>query len=312
MLLIASEQQTLGVAGASLEKAWASKKSEAADDDAWCVETLGLHESEKERLGEQLRDPSRPIDPAARFLVGATNGLMYRHLIGQGESYPIPEFRLGKGSGRTLLDIGCNWGRWCIAASRQGYRPIGIDPSLGAVLAARRICADLKIDAEFVVGDARFLPFPEGTFDAVYSYSVIQHFSKEDARGAFAEAVRVAKPDGAVLIQMPNKFGLRCLYHQARRRFREARAFEVRYWGLGELRRMAKNTGTVATFTVDCFFGLGLQASDIPLMSPFGAALIRASELLRGWSRHLPWLKLLADSVYVRLEKPRVDRESSL
>ena len=31
----------------------------------------------------------------------------------------------------------------------------------------------------FVVGDARFLPFRSGSFDYVWSYSVLQHFSRE-------------------------------------------------------------------------------------------------------------------------------------
>jgi hypothetical protein len=40
------------------------------------------------------------------------------------------------GGGELLLDIGSNWGRWSAsAASKAGV--IGIDPSLGAIMAVR-------------------------------------------------------------------------------------------------------------------------------------------------------------------------------
>ena len=84
-------------------------------------------------------------------------------------------------NGELLLDIGCNWGRWTIAAAQRGYRPIGIDPSFEAIVAARRIARQLGVDdARYVVADARKLPFADGTFDVVFSYGVLQHFSKSD------------------------------------------------------------------------------------------------------------------------------------
>ena len=46
--------------------------------------------------------------------------------------------RHGVHAGSRLLDLGSSWGRWSIAAARKGYSVVGLDPSLGAVLAARR------------------------------------------------------------------------------------------------------------------------------------------------------------------------------
>src|SRR6187402_1499218 len=65
------------------------------------------------------------IDPVVAFLVAATNGLLYRHLIGQLTSYPIPDLALPPGNGRPLLDVGCSWGRWTMAAAARGYDAIG-------------------------------------------------------------------------------------------------------------------------------------------------------------------------------------------
>lgn len=302
VLLLEDERQTLGVAGESLKVAWRHVRGECAADP-WCVETLGLHKSQKEALCQQLCEPLTYMDPAARFLIGATNGIMYRHLIGKIITYPIPEIRLESAADETLLDVGCNWGRWCVAAGRRGYRVVGIDPSLGAVLAAQRVCSQLGVAAEFVVGDARFLPFRERSFNKVFSYSVLQHFPKDDAANAFEEALRVLRVGGAAIVQMPNWVGIRCLYHQVCRGFREPRGFEVRYWGLGELRRLLKTLGARGTFSVDCFFGIGLQASDIPLMSGLRAWIMRASDWLRRQSERLPLLTWIADSFYVRFQK---------
>jgi len=207
------------------------------------------------------------IDSAVKFLVGATNGILYRHLIGKLTSYTIPELRLHSGGGKRFLDIGCSWGRWSVAAARLGYQPVGIDPSLGAVLAARRVCLELGLKADFVVGDARFLPFADQTFDTTFSYSTMQHFSRQDALIYLAEIGRVLKPGGESLNQMPNTFGIRCLYHQVMRKFRSPVHFEVRYWTVPELQRAFSSSIGPSQFSVDCFFGIGLQAADAHLMS---------------------------------------------
>ncbi|HEY6337913.1 MAG TPA: methyltransferase domain-containing protein [Candidatus Sulfotelmatobacter sp.] len=163
------------------------------------------------------------IDPFVRNVIGATNGSLYQHLVGNLQEYPIPRLRLPPGDGKLLLEVGCNWGRWCIAAARAGFRPIGIDPSLKAIRAANRVARQLGIHAEYAVADGRFLPFRQNTFDQIFSYSVLQHISRENVATSLAEMRRVLSPGGAVLVQMPNAFGIRCLYHQARRGFREER-----------------------------------------------------------------------------------------
>jgi SAM-dependent methyltransferase len=298
ILLLADKEQTIGIAKASLASARLVAEG-GVSEDPWFTSTLGISEAEKAGILELAKSPGASIDPVVQFMIGATNGLLYKDLIGKCKSYTIPELRLQPGNGGRLLDIGCNWGRWSVAAARLGYRPVGIDPSLGAVFAARRVSRQLGLTADFVVGDARFLPFPDGFFDAVFSYSVIQHFSKDDARRSLAEAGRVLKPGGHSLVQMPNRFGLRCLFHQAGRGFRSAAGFEVRYWSLPELRRAFTSTIGPARFSVDCFFGLGLQAADLNLMSRRNRSVVQLSEFLRLLSKRLPVLSYLADSIYV-------------
>jgi ubiquinone/menaquinone biosynthesis C-methylase UbiE len=271
-----------------------------AVEDPYYLDTTGISGSERAELKRRLcSQADGRIDPVVSFLIGATNGIAYKHLIGKLREYPIPELRLPPANGQVLLDVGCSWGRWSIAAARLGYATIGIDPSLGAVLAARRVAAQLGLNAKYVVGDARSLPFRTGSVHVVFSYSVLQHFSSHDAIRAVKDSGRVLQANGRCVIQMPTVLGMRCLYHQARRRFREARDFEVRYWSIPALRQLFTEHVGPTTFSVDCFFGIGLQAADRQWMPPSLRAVIHASELLRKTSRALPGLCYVADSVYV-------------
>jgi SAM-dependent methyltransferase len=298
VLLLDDKEQTIGIAEASLANA-RQFASGHAPDDRFFTSTLGINEEEKRGVLAEAGQDNPAIDPVVKFMIGATNGMLYQNLIGKTKNYAIPELRLPRGESRRLLDIGCNWGRWSIAAARLGYRPVGIDPSLGAVLAARRVSRQLGLTADFVVGDARFLPFSDGYFDTAFAYSVIQHFSKEDARISLAEIGRVLKPGGESLIQMPNTFGARCLFHQMKRGFRSPVRFEVRYWTIPELRRAFCSAIGPTRLSVDCFFGIGLQAADLHLMPGNRRALIRTSEFLRCVSKRMPLLSYTADSIYV-------------
>ena len=52
-------------------------------------------------------------------------------------------------------------------------------------------------EARYVVADARRLPFADDTFDVVFSYGVLQHFSKSDVATSVDEIARVVKRSGA-------------------------------------------------------------------------------------------------------------------
>lgn len=243
------------------------------------------------------------IDPFVGRAIGATNGALYQHLVGNLKSYPIPKLRFPPSNGGLFLEIGSNWGRWCIAASRLGYRVVGIDPSLKSVRAARRVAAQLGVDAEYLVADGRFLPFRDGTFEKVFSYSVLQHLSRQDVELVLPEIARVLQSDAECLVQMPNVFGVRCLYHQLRRGFRETRDFEVRYWTIPELKRTFGKWIGPARISVDGFFSLNAQISDLHLMPWKYRVLLHVSEGLRKTSSSLRALAYTADSLYVSATK---------
>jgi SAM-dependent methyltransferase/uncharacterized protein YbaR (Trm112 family) len=298
VMLIGGIEQTLHVAEQSIAQA-----DGVPSADGWYLESVGLSADERAEIATLARNPDRLIDPVVAYLVGATNGIAYRHLLGNLNRYPIPTLRLPDGAGRTLLDVGCNWGRWCVAAARKNYRVVGIDPSLGAVMAAQRVARSMGLDIRFIVGDARHLPLRDGCIDTTFSYSVLQHFSREDAAQAVAEMGRVLHSRGTSFVQMPAKWGVRCLYHQMRRHFREATGFDVRYYSVGELRKLFGARVGNTRVSVDCFFGIGLQPSDWALMPTKVRGAIVGSEILRWLSRLLTPLRYVADSVYLTSQK---------
>jgi SAM-dependent methyltransferase/uncharacterized protein YbaR (Trm112 family) len=251
-------------------------------------------------------DLAPEIDDYVQEAVSATCGLMYVSLVGHLKTYPIPEMRVppGAGAGRTLVDVGCNWGRWSFAAARTGYIPIGVDPTLGAVRAAGRVAKQTGAIAHFVAGDARYLPLRDASADITFSYSVLQHLAKHDVRRALREMRRVLAPGGSAVVQMPNALGARSLMVQAKRRFRRASGFEVRYWTIGELRAAFERIIGHTKISVDGYFSLNPQTVDLSLLPLRYQAVVRTSDALREASERHPWLVSVADSLYLSARKP--------
>ena len=189
VMLLDDVAHTISIAGGSLQEAARSVRH-AGEPAGLYLDSVGI--SDEEKLGVvALAAQGGAIDPVVAYLVAATNGLMYKHLIGRLDRYPIPELPLPPGDGRRLVDVGCSWGRWSLAAQKRGYETVGVDPSLGAVMAARRVARQLGAGSRYVVADARYLPFADGFFDAAFSYSVFQHFSHADAELAVSEMGRL-------------------------------------------------------------------------------------------------------------------------
>lgn len=301
VMLLDDQAQTIAAAEKTLEQAAGISNKHMPD---LYLESLSISDIQKKGLIQLAQTGASKVDPVVAYMIGATNGNLYNHLTGKLDSYPIPHLRLPPGDGQTFLDVGCNWGRWSIAAAQKGYRVIGIDPQLGAIMAARRVSRALGLSITYIVADARYLPFAANSFDKVFSYSVLQHLSKQNVAIAVSEIARVLKPEGASLVQMPTPFGIRTFYNQARRRFRPAYGFEVRFWTIPSLKRLFSQIGKTK-ISVDCYFGTGLQKSDAHLMPVKWKIVLAVSEMLRKASRFARPMIYVADSVYVHSTKTK-------
>ena len=159
---------------------------------------------------------SRSTSTSAQSLV-KTHGNLYRGAAADPLPDPAVPARAGRrpDAARPRLQLGPLDDRR--RARRATARP-GSTRAQKAVEAARRVAAQLGVEAEYVVGDARELPFPDDSFDVVFSYSVLQHLAKDDVRRVIAEIRRVLRPGGTAWIEMPNAHGPLNLVRQARAR----------------------------------------------------------------------------------------------
>ena len=233
----------------------------------------------------------------AKYLV-KTHGNLYRR--SRLTRYPIPAFPLPASEGGTLLDIGCNWGRWTIAGARAGYRATGLDPKAKAIDAARRVADQLGVESDYVVGDGRHLPFDDDSFDVVFSYSVLQHLPKADVRTVVAEIRRVLRSGGTAWLELPNARGSLNLVRRAGRGFSEGGGADVRYWTLAELRDTFASIGRVELLA-DGFLTINAQVSDLDLLPRRYRLVVRLSDALCRASLRVPFLVRIADSVVVHV-----------
>ena len=305
VMLIPEMDQTIEVAKATLKRSLGDSIVIDHRAENLYLETLSISDQEKDLLLELYNSGEAPIDPVVMVIIAATSGYAYKHLIGNKSltQYPIPEIRLPFGNGQSLLDIGCNWGRWSIAATQKGYRTVGVDPQLGAVMAARRVARAMSLDIRFICADGRYLPFANESFDRVFSYSVLQHLSKADTKKVLKEVARSLTTGGEALIQMANTYGIRSIQHQAKRKFSEPKDFDVRYYKPKELKKLFQETIGITELSTDCYFGLGWQKSDYKYMPLKYKTILMTSEILRKISDFITPMKAVADSLYCRAHK---------
>jgi len=236
-----------------------------------------------------------------------TNGNLYWRMRGRLPRYPIPAWPFGEGRGRVLLDIGCGWGRWSIAAARAGFQPIGLDLHSDALAAAIRVSRQLNVRGDFLCSGIDEFPLGSHSVDCGFSYSVLQHVDKNVVLRCFREIARVLKPGGTCVIQLPNKIGLVSLTQQLKRGFRDARpgSFEMRYWSHGEIRRSLEEAGLKdVRIRTDGFFSQNPQLADLDLLSTQGKALVFASYAGRKMANALPLLTHAADSLWIEARSP--------
>lgn len=254
------------------------------------------------------RTATKIVDEFVDDWIVNTNGNLYWRARGRLSRYPIPGWpaQEARDARQTLVDVGCSWGRWTIAAARAGFAVWGVDMHLDALWAASRVTRDVGVDANFTCSDAAHLPFRSSSVDFVFSYSVLQHLDKMTTRKAVKEIARILRPGGSCLVQLPNAFGLVSLWRQAQRGFREAAtgSFEMRYWTRAAIAHAFREAGlSDVRFGAEGFLLQNTQREDLDLMSRAGAALVTCSCALRKLANITPLLTRVADSLWIEATK---------
>lgn len=105
--------------------------------------------------------------------------------------------RFPEGRGKDVLEIGVGMGADHLEWAKSGPRSLeGVDITQKAVDYTRERLIAFGYEPHVKVADAEALPFPDRSFDVVYSWGVLHH--TPDTRAAFQEVARVLRPGGVV------------------------------------------------------------------------------------------------------------------
>lgn len=110
------------------------------------------------------------------------------------------------GNGKHVLEIGVGAGVDFFNWIKAGAKVTGIDLTDSAVknTKERLACNGVSENKyKLLTADAENLPFPDNSFDIVYSWGVLHH--TPDTYRAFAEAFRVLKPNGELRAMIYHK-----------------------------------------------------------------------------------------------------------
>lgn len=105
--------------------------------------------------------------------------------------------------GGRVLDVGCGPGVMASAAVERGCTFWGVDPAVGMITLARERHASVA-RAHFTVASAEHLDFPTQTFDTVICTGVLERIADDER--ALQEMARVLKPEGSLLLTVPNRW----------------------------------------------------------------------------------------------------------
>lgn len=103
------------------------------------------------------------------------------------------------------LDFGCGVGRLTQALCRHFARCDGVDISPTMIEQARAWNAHGERCAYHRNDRSDLALFPDASFDFIYSNIVLQHVAPRDAVRYVGELVRVLRPDGLLVFQLPER-----------------------------------------------------------------------------------------------------------
>ena len=109
---------------------------------------------------------------------------------------------LGDVTGQRIVDFGCGSGANTVLLANRGAHVFGVDISADLIrLAQRRMEVSGRTGgAQFLVGSAHDLPFPDGSIDIVFGIAILHHL---DLRLVSREVHRVLRPGGRAIFQEP-------------------------------------------------------------------------------------------------------------
>jgi len=114
-----------------------------------------------------------------------------RGILWSGATRDLPELPYGS----RVLELGCGNGKTVQAMVRRGWEVTAIDFSSRAAALCRQAFPD-PLQGNAVVADARWSPFRDAAFDAIFASHVIGHLPAPDRDRVANEVVRLLRTGG--------------------------------------------------------------------------------------------------------------------
>jgi ubiquinone/menaquinone biosynthesis C-methylase UbiE len=101
--------------------------------------------------------------------------------------------------GQNVLDVGCGTGTLVLQIRRSfpGVEVVGLDPDPKALARAKRKAERQGAAVRFDQGFADALPYPDSSFDRVFSSVMFHHLESAEKEKMLREVRRVLKPGGS-------------------------------------------------------------------------------------------------------------------
>jgi SAM-dependent methyltransferase len=126
-------------------------------------------------------DRSRFANSYGKFVDAQERGCLRRMLAGTSPAH--------------TLDLACGTGRLL------EFADTGLDQSPRMLHEARQKHPGKNL----VIGDATRMPFPEDSFDAIFSFHFLMHLDRGAIQAVLAEARRVLRPGGRLIVDFPSR-----------------------------------------------------------------------------------------------------------
>lgn len=110
----------------------------------------------------------------------------------------------GPVTGKRILEVGLGEGPDAIELAHQGARVHILDFASNPLRSSLSGAEQRKVTVHPTQADGRVMPFPTDSFDVVFSQGLLEHY--EPADSLLAEQVRITKPGGLVIVDVPQLF----------------------------------------------------------------------------------------------------------
>ncbi len=128
--------------------------------------------------------------------------------------------------GKKMLEVGVGAGTDFLQWVRAGADAHGVDLTQHAVDHVTERLAQYKLTAkEIRVANAQQLPYPDNSFDLVYSWGVIHH--APDTQQCLRKLIRVAKPGSQIKLMIYNRRSLFAFYQYLLHALAKGRPFQT-------------------------------------------------------------------------------------